>query len=154
MNSLVYIVGILLALASGWYLYQLGSRAKTTLFYKFKRTVVALVAYFVVAVFLTRTHGLEPVAAVALSVLAGLGAASLVKAPNRSRRIPKAIRRAVIERDLGSKGKEWERARHHVDHVMPFSRGGDHSMRNLRVVEKQANLRKGAKLPRVRDLLK
>jgi len=68
----------------------------------------------------------------------------------RSRHIPKSTRRAVIARDL--KGEKFDPEKHHVDHVWPFSRGGSHTVDNLRVIEKKKNLRKGAKRPRMRDM--
>jgi hypothetical protein len=68
----------------------------------------------------------------------------------RSRYIPRSTRRAVIERDL--KGEKFDREKHHIDHVWPFSRGGSHTTDNLRVIEKKKNLRKGAKRPRLRDM--
>lgn len=68
----------------------------------------------------------------------------------RSRYIPKAVRRAVIARDL--KGEKFDPEKHHIDHVWPFSKGGSHTADNLRVVEKKKNLRKGAKRPRMRDM--
>ena len=68
----------------------------------------------------------------------------------RSRLIPKAIRRAVIERDL--KGEQFDPRIHHIDHVWPFSKGGGHTTDNLRVIEKTKNLRKGAKRPRMREM--
>ena len=68
----------------------------------------------------------------------------------RSRVIPKAIRQAVIERDL--KGERFDPKKHHIDHVWPFSRGGSHTTDNLRVIEKIRNLRKGAKRPRLREM--
>jgi len=73
-----------------------------------------------------------------------------VQGKRRTRYIPKATRRAVIERDL--KGEKFDPKKHHVDHVWPFSRGGSHTTDNLRVIEKKKNLRKGAKLPRLRDM--
>ena len=68
----------------------------------------------------------------------------------RSRYISKATRRAVIERDL--KGEEFDSEKYHVDHVWPFSRGGSHTVDNLRVIERKKNLQKGAKRPRMRDM--
>jgi hypothetical protein len=68
----------------------------------------------------------------------------------RSRYIPKGTRRAVIQRDL--KGEAFDPEKHHVDHVWPFSRGGSHTVDNLRVIEKKRNLRKGAKRPRMREM--
>ena len=72
------------------------------------------------------------------------------QAKKRSRVIPKATRRAVIERDL--KGEKYDPQKHHIDHVWPFSKGGSHTTDNLRVVEKKTNLQKGAKRPRLRDM--
>lgn len=68
----------------------------------------------------------------------------------RSRNIPKRIRQAVIARDL--KGKQFDPAKHHIDHRWPFSRGGSHTTDNLRVIEKKANLQKGSKRPRLWDM--
>ncbi len=68
----------------------------------------------------------------------------------RPRTIPKAVRKAVIERDL--KGEKFDPEKHHLDHVWPFSKGGSHTVDNLRVLEKTKNLRKGAKKPRLRDM--
>ena len=68
----------------------------------------------------------------------------------RSRTIPKMTRRAVIDRDL--KGEKFDPERHHIDHIWPFSKGGSHTVDNLRVIEKRSNLRKGAKRPRMRDM--
>lgn len=69
---------------------------------------------------------------------------------SRNRTIPKHIRDAVIARDL--KGKPFDPAIHHIDHVWPFARGGSHTIENLRVYDKKKNLKKGAKRPRMRDM--
>ena len=87
-------------------------------------------------------------------VLAGFFAFCLFlrfqKTIKRSRSIPKATRKAVIARDL--KGEKFDPEKHHVDHVWPFSRGGSHTVDNLRVIEKKRNLRKGAKRPGMREM--
>jgi hypothetical protein len=145
----VVIIGIL-----AWYLYQVGSRKRERLRYKIKRTIVALGGYLITALILAQQR-LPPAEAVIFAVLAGLGCQwLLVKPPKNERRIPKAVRRAVIARDLTSKGLKWDPRRHHIDHVVPFSRGGDHSTRNLRVIEKQRNLSKGNRMPSFWDFLK
>ena len=132
----------------------IGSRKKERLRYKLRRTIVALVVYLVAAVSLSR-QGLPPIEAIFLGVLAGMGAAwLLVKPPKGARRIPTAIRREVIARDLTSKGLKWDPTKHHIDHWVPFSRGGDNSVRNLRVIEKQKNLRKGGKMPGLWEFLR
>ena len=148
------VVAIVGALILAWYLYQIGSRKKETIRYKLRRAVVAMAVYLIMAIVLTK-QALPPLEAVAVSVLVGMGSAwMLVKAPTRDRRIPKGVRRQVIARDLISKGLKWDPAKYHIDHLVPFSRGGDNSPRNLRVVEKQKNLRKGSKMPSFRDFLK
>ena len=68
----------------------------------------------------------------------------------RSRYIPKSVKRAVIARDLKNGG--YDSAKHHIDHVWPFSKGGSHTTDNLRVIEKKKNLKKGAKRPRMREM--
>jgi hypothetical protein len=149
--NIVVIVGVgLLA----WYLYQIISRKQERIRYKLRRTVVGLVIYLVVALVLSR-QGLPPFEAVLVGLLAGMGCAwLLVKPPKTGRRIPTAIRREVIARDLTSKGLKWDSAKYHIDHLVPFSRGGDNSARNLRVIDKHRNLRKGGRMPRFWDFLR
>jgi 5-methylcytosine-specific restriction endonuclease McrA len=74
--------------------------------------------------------------------------------PKRSRRIPKGTRRAVIERDVLSKGEKYNPKKVHIDHNVPFSKGGSHTLDNLRVIPKEENLRKGAKNPGFFDIFK
>jgi hypothetical protein len=137
-----------------WYIIQVALRKKEAIRHKLKGAVVAITVYLVMAIVLSR-QGLPAVEAVLLGALAGLGSAwLLVKPPARERRIPKGLRRQVIARDLTSKGLKWDPAKHHIDHVVPFSRGGDNSLRNLRVVEKKRNLRKGGKMPSFLDFLR
>jgi hypothetical protein len=51
----------------------------------------------------------------------GLGCAfPFVAPPSNERRIPKSVQRAVIARDLTSKGLKWDPAKYHIDHVVPF----------------------------------
>jgi len=68
----------------------------------------------------------------------------------RSRYIPISVKRAVIARDL--KGEQYDSKKHHIDHVWAFSRRGSHTTDNLRVIDKQRNLKKGAKRPRIWEM--
>ena len=140
---------------TGWYLFQIGTRRKESLQFATKKFVAAL-AIFALAVFVINSQHLSPSEVVVFAFIsvfaAPWGALLLVKQPSRSRQIPKRMRRPIIARDL-SKGVTWNGDKHHIDHVVPFCRGGDHSLRNLRVIEKTQNLRKGAKLPGLKDLL-
>jgi hypothetical protein len=70
--------------------------------------------------------------------------------PRRSRAIPRRVRQAVIARDL--KGKPFNPSKHHIDRIWPYSKGGSHSIDNLRVIAKKLNLQKGSKRPRLHDM--
>jgi hypothetical protein len=68
----------------------------------------------------------------------------------RKRAIPASVRKAVIARDLGD--TPFDSSKHHIDHIWPYSKGGSHTVDNLRVVARKENLRKGAKRPRLREM--
>jgi hypothetical protein len=70
----------------------------------------------------------------------------------RSRYIPKATKRAVMNRYAKETGEEYDPKKHHIDHRWPHSRGGSNTQDNLRVVEKGKNLKKGARRPKLRDM--
>jgi hypothetical protein len=152
--NMVAIVGLGVLGVIAWYSYQIGSRKKNQLRHGVKQAIIALCVYFPAALLLNN-QGLPPFEAVLFGGLAGMGTAWLVVSPpKKGRRIPKAIRQEVIERDLTSKGLKWDPGKHHIDHLVPFSRGGDHSAKNLRVIEKNKNLRKGGKMPGFWDFLR
>jgi len=68
----------------------------------------------------------------------------------RSRYIRKVIRIAVLLRDkftCQKCGTYDDVAELHIDHIFPFSLGGDHSMDNLQVLCKECNLSKSDKVP-------
>lgn len=149
-----YIIGAVGLVIVAWYFYQIISRKKKASAFKLKKMLVFLPVYFITSTLLMK-RGLPSVEAIPFGALIGLGAAWIVvKQPKMDRRIPTAIRRAVIYRDLGSKGLKWDSSRHHIDHIVPFSRNGDNSLRNLKVIDKTANLRKGAKMPKMRDFIR
>ncbi len=145
---------IVVWLVVAWYIYQIGSRKKKRVWFKIQRVIIYLTCSFVAALILQQQK-LPPVETAMFALLAGLACAwLLVKPPVETRRIPKAVRRQVIARDLTSKGLKWDSTEHHIDHVVPFSRGGDNSLKNLRVIEKQRNLRKGGRVPGLLDFLR
>ncbi len=74
-----------------------------------------------------------------------------MRGPTAQRKIPPHVRSKVIARDL--KGRRFDPNLHQIDHIVPLSKGGDTSVENLRVIPKSENLQKGAKMPRLRDLL-
>jgi hypothetical protein len=147
-------VAIVIWLILGWYVYQIASRKRRAIWFKTKRLIISLICYLL-AVYILAQQRLPPLEVVCFGALAGLACAwLLVKPPIETRRIPKSIRRKVIARDLTNKGIKWDATKHHIDHVVPFSRGGDNSLRNLRVIEKQQNLRKGRRMPSLIDFLR
>jgi hypothetical protein len=149
--NIIVIIGFAML---AWYSYQVASRKREEIRFRFRRLILGFGAYIFAAYILLK-QGLPPLEVVILSVLAGLGFGwLLVNPPKRDRRIPKAIRQQVIARDLTSKGLKWDPANYHIDHVVPYSRYGDHSLKNLRVVEKTKNLRKGRKMPGIVDFLR
>jgi HNH endonuclease len=134
-----------------FYFYQVASRKREWLRYKLKTLLVSELS-FIVAAYVLAQQRLPVAEVMVFSILIGLGCGYvLVRRPSANRRIPKSLRAQVIARDLTSKGLKWDAAKHHIDHIVPYSRGGDHSLRNLRVTEKERNLRKGGKMPRLRD---
>lgn len=96
--------------------------------------------------------GYKPFESLAVGILLGIaGGFVLVRPPFRNRIIPAHVKRAVIERDL--KGERFDSTIHHIDHIVPYSRDGDHSVANLRVISKTENLRRGARMPKWRELM-
>jgi hypothetical protein len=83
-------------------------------------------------------------------IVFGVVALMFVPHPKRSRYISAKVRREIIARDL--RGEAYDPQKHHIDHKWAFSRGGGHTTDNLRVIEKEKNLRKGAKKPSVWEM--
>lgn len=146
---------VLLALIifpAAFYWTQIARRKTQVLRFRVRALVIYLLIALLTIGFL-QSQSVNPSQAGIAGILAGLVAA-LLFARNRGRRsryIPRRIRRAVIARDL--KGERFDPAKHEVDHIVPYSKGGDHSERNLRVVPKKQNRQRGSKMPRLRDLM-
>jgi hypothetical protein len=147
-ETLVHIaVGVLLA-SVGIRAYHHAIRKGDWLLYKLK-LMGAFVVLYGGGIVVLRAMG-QPFSTVLLgSILLGLLAKLIIKKPD-SRYISKHVKRAVIERDLGDE-EDYDPEVHHFDHIVPYSEGGDNSVKNLRLVSKRYNLRKGARRPRLRD---
>jgi hypothetical protein len=133
-----------------FYAWQVARRMKRRIVFTLKRILIGEGALVCCELILPH-YGYTQNQAMAMGFVSGVAAGFLfVKSRSTSRRIPKRIRQAVIARDL--KGEKFDPRQYHIDHRVPFSRGGDHSMANLRVKPKEENLAKGARMPRFRDL--
>lgn len=132
-----------------FYYLQVARRKRDVIRYRLRSLVVYLVCVFLGVTILLRS-GRSVQDALIFSVPAAIVVALLlVRRPPNQRRIPTKIRRAVIARDL--KGERFDPRVHEVDHIVPFSRGGDHSEDNLRVISRSENRSRGAKMPKFRD---
>jgi hypothetical protein len=131
------------------YQLQLARRKKQRIRFKSRRIGVYLVCALTGIVILT-SHGYTVIESGLFSIAVGIVASFFVRPPQRTRRIPTKVRRYVISRDL--KGERFNPKLHDVDHIVPYSRGGDHSPENLRVVLRSINRSRGAKMPGFRDL--
>lgn len=63
--------------------------------------------------------------------------------------LPRHLRLAVIERDgyvCGLCGEDVAPRDLHIDHIRPYSQGGEHRLDNLQVTHAACNLRKGARV--------
>ena len=150
-TSQLLAIALFIAAPFVYYWVQVARRKRQQIAFKFRRVAVAMALYVGVIGVLLKL-GFSLLEAVAFGFLSAIAGGFLfVSPPRRDRRIPPAVRRAVIARDL--KGERFDSRIHHIDHVVPFSKGGDHSPENLRVVSRSRNLQKGARMPRLRDLI-
>jgi hypothetical protein len=132
-----------------YYAFQVGRRKEDRIRFRIRRAVVSL-GSCLGGFFIWMKMGHPPLESLVFAFVLGVAAGLFfVPRPDRSRVIPKRLREAVIERDL--KGAKFDATIHHIDHIVPFSKGGDHSMANLRVIPEKDNLSRGARMPKMKD---
>lgn len=68
------------------------------------------------------------------------------EAPTRREAIPRAVQREVWQRDVGRCVDCGTREKLCFDHILPFSRGGSNSIRNLQLLCERCNLSKGNRI--------
>jgi HNH endonuclease len=149
MSNIVLVVVCLIIAPFSYYWIEVARRRRRELMFRLKRIVVGEVLFLASTVILTH-YAYTILEAVVFGVFFGHSVSMLgVRAHHRDRRIPRYVRQAVIARDL--KGEAFDPANHQLDHIVPYSKGGDHSLENVRVLPKQENLRRGARMPQFKD---
>jgi hypothetical protein len=144
-----FVVALVVAPIAYYYL-QVARRKREVIRYKMRRIGVYL-GCILIGIAIIPSHGYSIQDAAIFSMFVGMSAAFvLIRPPKIDRRIPHRIRRAVIAR-FEAKGERFDRNLHDIDHIVPFSKGGDHSVENLRVILRSVNRSRGAKMPKFRD---
>jgi len=148
--QILAIVGGLTILLAAFYVFQVATRTKEMLAFRAK-LMAASVLLYLVGIPVLRSVGFTPWQSLFVSFLVGLMPRIFMRPPRRSRHIPAGLRREVEARD--SKGQGVDRQKNQTHHVVPFTRGGDHSLKNLRVVPTSYNLSQGARMPGLLNFL-
>jgi len=131
-SSTLLAIALFIAAPFVFYWIQVARRKRQQMAFRLRRMAVALALYLGV-IGVSVKLGRTPLDSILIGFPAGVaGGFVFVRPPRRDRRIPPSVRRAVIERDL--KGEPFNSRIHHLDHIVPFSKGGDHSPENLRVI--------------------
>jgi hypothetical protein len=128
----LFSVIIAIALAFLWFRISYTSKVlrarKNCIKFKLRRAAVALSVY-IICILVLPVYGVRMMQSLSCAIGAGAAMALLVvQRPKHKRHIPRSVRAAVIKRDLG--GRAFNRNLHSIDHIVPFSRGGDHSVHN------------------------
>jgi len=111
-----------------------------------------LVAFLVMLIAQAIAHakGIEGQNAELIGVAVAGGSFALY--PKRRRYIPARVKRQVISKHIKKTGR-YDPKEEHIDHIVPFAKGGSHTEDNLRVIPKKKNLKKGKKMPSPTDWL-
>jgi hypothetical protein len=113
--------------------------------YKLRAMVIAMSALFLTA-YVAQQFESTKGAAIPLAFAAEIIVLLWMRKPRR-RRIPKSVRRSVIAKWEKRTGLSYDPQLHHLDHIVPFVKGGGHTVDNLRVLRIGENLQKGSELP-------
>ena len=119
-------------------------RRRESIRFRLRVVIVAEAAYLLVTLCLTQAGWSGP-QAVVCGVFAGLVVGLLQR--GRTRYIPRSERRKAIARFEYKTGRKYNPRVHDLDHVVPFSRGGNSTADNLRVIERRTNRAKGSRSP-------
>jgi hypothetical protein len=115
-------------------------RRREAILHKLRAGIIAESIYLGVA-FIMLKSGQPPLT----SILAGMVPALIVtnRLRPRSRHTPVHVKRVARAKFELETGQKFDPKKHEYDHDVPFSRGGSHTVDNVRVVEKKMNRSKG-----------
>jgi hypothetical protein len=139
-------VGYLIA---GTFLFLLLSsfwKRREAIAYAMRRILIVEISYLGTAVIVSRGFGQPPLVAILSGLVVGLVLGYRLPR-QRKRYIRASVRRRVIARYELRTGKKFNPRTHEIDHTIPFSKGGSHTVDNLCVVDKGQNRSKGATTP-------
>src|SRR5579872_2106366 len=103
---------------------------------KLRWAFVALASY-ALTILIVRQLTTDPVKIVLSALLVEVLIAARTQ-PRRSRYISRTEKRKVIARFERS-GRRYNPKDHEIDHIVPYSRGGDSRAHNLRIIERDRN---------------
>jgi hypothetical protein len=117
------------------------------------RFLVAFVAFLLVRIGLVKLGVASAWGEyIAIAIVTPVWASTELIRPRR--RIPSKLRRKVVQRFEAKTGECYDPGAQHIDHKVPFSKHGGHTLDNLRVVPKGVNQKRGGKLPTLEDWIR
>jgi hypothetical protein len=143
-----FLVALALIYRSAWR-FQVQKARQGYLRFQAKRVGLAVFIYGAVSLILTGQHT-SWWRSLLLATGAALVSVALVRPPKRTRYIPARVRHAVLQRDLGHE-QNYDSRRHAIDHRVPYSKGGENTVDNLRVLGRVENARKRDRMPTRKD---
>lgn len=113
---------------------------------KTMRFIFITMCSYVLGIIVAAQFTQDPIKRLLFALVVGLVVAEKARPRKQSRYIPRRERRRAIARYERS-GRRYDPTRHHLDHVVPHSRGGSNTADNLRVIDGEENLAKSDHSP-------
>ncbi|HVS86762.1 MAG TPA: HNH endonuclease signature motif containing protein [Candidatus Acidoferrum sp.] len=111
------------------------------------RHIAISIAVYLIVIVIAVEKGLTGLAPIVWGLVSALAAQALFPQKRRTRYVRKHERKKAIAEFERRTGQKFNKRIHELDHEVPFSRGGNSTADNLRVLEKDLNRLKGAKSP-------
>src|SRR4051794_6975875 len=146
-----FLVTLALIYRSAWR-FQVHKARQGYLRFQAKRVGVALLVFGGALLALSGPHTNRWLASF-LAASVALVSVVFVRPPKQTRYIPVKVRKAVLRRDLGQERRNDSRL-HAIDHRVPYSKGGENTVNNLRVLGRVENARKRDRMPTRQDFQK